>query len=434
MSALTAAWPKLEFTDERLDNGLRLIMSVDGLAPIVAVNLWYNVGSRNEVEGKTGFAHLFEHVMFEGSAHVAKGEHFKLINNAGGALNGSTWTNRTNYFEWAPSHQLELMLWLEADRMGGLLEAVNQENLDNQRDVVKNERRFSVDNRPYGNWLEKLQNSLFAVGHPYHHEVYGSMEDLSAASLDDVHDFFRTYYAPNNAVLSIVGDFDSDEARAWVKKYFGGIPPNPNIPPVPETAVPFALGGEYRETVPDRVPLSRIIAGYRSPEDGTKENDAITMGGAVLSMGKGSRLYRRLVRERQLAQDIQFSTISQPGVSMTVGWATARPQVALEDLEPAFFEVIESLYAEDITDDEMQRARAQLERLIIDHLMTVAARADWLSEHATVFGDPGKVNERLPALMRVTAGQIRQVASEILIPDNRIVLSYVPGEKKEEAK
>lgn len=431
MSSVATVWPKIEFTDERLENGLRLIMSVDRLAPIVAVNLWYNVGSGNEVPGKTGFAHLFEHMMFEGSAHVAKGEHFKLINKAGGVVNGSTNTNRTNYFEWAPAHQLEMMVWLEADRMGGLLAAVNRENLDNQRDVVKNERRWAVDNRPYGDFLERLQGALFPEGHPYHHDTYGSMEDLSAASVEDVHNFFRVYYAPNNAVLSIVGDFDPEEARQWVRKYFGRISANPQIPPLPKSEPPIPRGGEFRQTVPDRVPLSRIIVGYRSSAEGTPENDAIVMGGAILSLGKGSRLYRRLVRERQLAQDVQFGTIGQRGISLTLGWATTRPQVAAEDLEKAFLEVVESVITEEITDDELARARAQIERLIIDHLMSVAARADWLCEHATLFDNPGKVNDRLPALMSVTSDRIRKVASEVLVQSNRVVFTYVPGDKKE---
>ena len=207
--------PVVEFTDERLPNGLRLIVAEDHLAPVVAVNLWYNVGSKHEVEGKTGFAHLFEHVMFQGSANVGKAEHMALVQAAGGTLNGTTWLDRTNYFETMPSHQLELALWLEADRMGTLLEALSQENLDNQRDVVKNEKRWSYDNRPYGTWNEKLLGHLFPPEHPYHHPTIGSMADLDAASLDDVKAFFATYYAPNNAVLSVAGDCDRAQVRAW---------------------------------------------------------------------------------------------------------------------------------------------------------------------------------------------------------------------------
>jgi predicted Zn-dependent peptidase len=209
--------PRVEFTESRLPNGLRLIISEDHLAPVAAVNVWYNVGSKHEVEGKTGFAHLFEHVMFQGSANVGKTEHMALVQAAGGTLNGTTWLDRTNYFETMPSHQVDLALWLEADRMGTLLQALSQENLDNQREVVKNEKRWSYDNRPYGSWVEKLLGAIFPEGHPYHHPTIGSMEDLDAASVEDVSSFFRLHYAPNNAVLSVVGDVDAARVTASVE-------------------------------------------------------------------------------------------------------------------------------------------------------------------------------------------------------------------------
>src|SRR4051794_24167985 len=241
--------PNVPFTDERLPNGLRLIVSVDRLAPVAAVNLWYNVGSKHEVEGKTGFAHLFEHVMFQGSRNVGKAEHMALVQGAGGTLNGSTWLDRTNYYETLPSHQLELALWLEADRMATLLDALSQENLDNQREVVKNEKRWSYDNRPYGSWNEKLQAHLFPPEHPYHHNTIGSMDDLNAASLEDVSQFSRPSSAPNNAVISVVGDADHDQVRRWVDKSFGRIPATPSIPPLPDMSLPPTLGSERREVV-----------------------------------------------------------------------------------------------------------------------------------------------------------------------------------------
>jgi len=304
MTAGNGQAPTVNFTDERLGNGLRLIMSPDPLAPVAAVNLWYNVGSRHEVPGQTGLAHLFEHMMFQGSRNVGKAEHFRLVSGAGGTLNGTTWVDRTNYFETVPSHHLELILWLEADRMGGLLDALGQETLDNQRDVVKNEKRQSYDNRPYGSSSEKLQAAVFPKGHPYHHSTIGSMEDLDAASLEDVRAFFRTYYAPNNAVLSIVGDFEPDVARGWVEKHFGSIPANPNIPAPPDGSLPPLMGAEVRQTVPDRVPMSRLYIGYRSPPLGTPEFDALSMATVVLAQGKGSRLYGDLVRGKELAQDV----------------------------------------------------------------------------------------------------------------------------------
>ena len=242
--------PDVMFSDQRLDNGLRVIVAEDHLAPVVAVNLWYDVGSKHEVEGKTGFAHLFEHVMFQGSRHVAKAEHIALVQAAGGTMNGSTWLDRTNYFETLPAHQVDLALWLEADRMATLLDALSQENLDNQREVVKNEKRWSYDNRPYGSFQEKLQGHLFPAGHPYHHSTIGSMDDLDAASLEDVSEFFRTYYAPNNAVLSVVGDVDADHVRAAAERFFGAIPANPNIPPLGDLSLPAdARRGASRDRV-----------------------------------------------------------------------------------------------------------------------------------------------------------------------------------------
>ena len=224
--------PVIEFSDERLPNGLRLIVAEDHLAPVVAVHVWYNVGSKHEVPGKTGFAHLFEHVMFQGSANVAKAEHMALVQAAGGTLNGTTWLDRTNYYETLPSHQLELALWLEADRMATLLDALSQENLDNQRAVVKNEKRWSYDNRPYGSWQEKVFGHLYPEDHPYHHPTIGSMADLDAASLEDVSAFFRTYYAPNNATIAVVGDCERAQVRAWVDRYFEAIPANLAISPL----------------------------------------------------------------------------------------------------------------------------------------------------------------------------------------------------------
>ncbi|MFI5241795.1 MAG: M16 family metallopeptidase, partial [Gemmatimonadales bacterium] len=233
----------------RLANGLFVTLSEDHTAPIVAVNLWYHVGSANERAGRTGFAHLFEHMLFQGSAHVGANEHFEIVQRAGGTLNGSTWLDRTNYFETVPSNQLAVALWLEADRMGQLLPAMTQQKLDTQRDVVKNERRWSVDNQPYGTWWERLPALSFPPEHPFHHSLIGSMEDLSEASLEDVAQFFATYYTPDNAVLSIAGDFDPAEARAMVEQYFGGIPRGGGKPPLPPMEVPARFGEWRREVV-----------------------------------------------------------------------------------------------------------------------------------------------------------------------------------------
>ena len=233
-----------------LDNGLKIVLWQDRTVPVVAVNLWYGVGSRNEEAGKTGFAHLFEHMMFQGSAHVPKNKHFELIERAGGTLNASTWFDRTNYFETMPSHDLELALWLESDRMGWMVEAMDQEKLDNQRDVVKNEKRQRYDNQPYGDWDERLQALVYPEAHPYHHSVIGSMEDIDAATLDDVASFFRTFYVPTNAVLTIAGDFDRDGALELLKKYFGDIEPGQPIPPLPgDPHIDPLIGETLREHV-----------------------------------------------------------------------------------------------------------------------------------------------------------------------------------------
>jgi predicted Zn-dependent peptidase len=419
--------PVVEFTDERLPNGLRLIVAEDHLAPVAAVNVWYDVGSKHEVEGKTGFAHLFEHVMFQGSAHVGKAEHMALVQAAGGTLNGTTWLDRTNYFETLPSHQVELAIWLEADRMGSLLEALSQENLDNQREVVKNEKRWSYDNRPYGSWNEKLMGHLFPDEHPYHHPTIGSMEDLDAASLEDVKAFFATYYAPNNAVLSVVGDVDRAQVRGWADTYFGRVPANPAIPPLGDLSLPRLLGDERRETVEDNVPLPRIYFGFRAPAFGDHRLDALDLAGQLLTGGKGSRIHRRLVREERLAQDVAMFTLPfTGGASVSVGWATVRPGVDVDTVERAYLEELDRLGREAPSDDELARAKALTEADELGALARVEERADRLSMYATLFDDPALINTMLPRYLSVTPEQIRVAAAETYRADNRVVLTYLP--------
>jgi len=417
----------VEFHDERLSNGLRLLVAEDHLAPVVAINVWYDVGSKHEQPGKTGFAHLFEHVMFQGSRNVAKAEHIALIQAAGGTMNGTTWLDRTNYFETLPSHQLDLGLWLEADRMGTLLDALSQENLDNQREVVKNEKRWSYDNRPYGSWQEKLQGHLFPPEHPYHHSTIGSMEDLDAASLDDVKAFFRTWYAPDNAVLSVVGDVDYATVRASVERFFGAIPANGSFPSLPDLTLPPTLGGERRETVLDRVPLPRIYFGFRAPVYGDPRLDALDVAGQILAGGKGSRLHRRLVREERLAQDVTLFTLGfVGGASVCAGWATVRPDVSVERVESAYLEELERLATEPVSDDELARAFALVEADELGALQRVEERADRLSMYATLFDDPGLINRMLPRYLAVTPVAIREVAAATFRADNRLVLTYLP--------
>ncbi len=420
--------PTVPFTDERLPNGLRLIISEDHLVPVVAVNIWYDVGSKHEQPGRTGFAHLFEHVMFQGSRHVAKAEHIALVQAAGGTMNGTTWLDRTNYFETVPSHQLELALWLEADRLATLLDALSQENLDNQRAVVKNEKRLSYDNQPYGTWQEKVLAHLYPPEHPYHHPTIGSMEDLDAASLDDVIAFFRTYYAPNNAVLSIVGDVDPAQARAWVERYFGPISPNPAIPPFSVEPLPLTLGGERRETVEDRVPLPRIYAAWRAPSLGDRRLYPLEIACQVLAGGKGSRLHRRLVREGRIAQDVALFLLPfASGPSIFMGWATVRPDAEREAVEAAFLAEIARLAEEEITTDELARAKALIETDELGALQRVAERADRLSMFATLLDDPGEINRQLERFLAVTASDVQAVCAELLGDHNRVILTYLPA-------
>ena len=419
--------PTVNFTDERLANGLRLIVAEDHLAPVVAINVWYNVGSKHEQPGKTGFAHLFEHVMFQGSKHVAKAEHIALVQAAGGTMNGTTWLDRTNYFETMPSHQLDLALWLEADRMATLLDALNQENLDNQREVVKNEKRWSYDNRPYGTWQEKLQAHLYPPEHPYHHSTIGSMADLDAASLEDVSAFFRTYYAPNNAVVSVVGDVDTAAVRSSAERFFGAIPANPNIPPLGDLSLPPTLGGEIRETVYDKVPLPRIYLGFRAPVYGDRRLDALEVAGQILAGGKGSRLHRRLVRDERIAQDVALFTLGFiGGASIQAGWATVRPGVTVERVEAALHEEIERLATDPVSADELARAFALIESDELGALQRVEERADRLSMYATLFDDPSLINEMLGRYLAVTPEAILEVAAATFRPDNRLVLTYLP--------
>lgn len=419
--------PVVRFSDDRLPNGLRYLIAEDHLAPVVAVNIWYNVGSRHEVEGKTGFAHLFEHIMFQGSRNVGKAQHIGLVQAAGGTVNGTTWLDRTNYFETLPAHQLELALWLEADRMGTLLDALNQENFDNQREVVKNEKRWSYDNRPYGSWNERLQAHLFPPSHPYHHPTIGSMTDLDAASLDDVREFFRTYYAPNNAVLSIVGDVDPDQVRTGVERYFGWIPANSSIPTPADLTLPPALGEERRETVIDRVPLPRIYFGCRAPVFGDLRLDALDVAGQILAGGKGSRLHRRLVRDERIAQDVAAFTLGFiGGASITAGWATVRPGVDIARVETAYLEELDRLGREPVSEDELVRAKALIEADELGALQRVEERADRLSMYAMLFDDPDLINRQLGRYLDVTAERIREVAGAVFRPDNRVIVTYLP--------
>jgi len=426
--------PHVRFTQRTLPNGLRVIVAPDRLAPVVAINLWYDVGSKHETQGKTGFAHLFEHFMFQGSKHVAKAEHMALIQGAGGINNATTFFDRTNYFETLPSHQLELGLWLEADRMATLLDALSQENLDNQREVVKNEKRQSYDNRPYGSFYEKLMAAVFPAGHPYHHTPIGSMEDLDAASLDDVIAFFRTWYAPNNAVLTIAGDVDEEPAFAAAERFFGPIPANPDLPAWTPPAVAPVIGAPSREVVAEAVPMVRVHFGWRIPAYGTPEFDALEIGTHIMAGGRGSRMYKRMVRDERIAQDVAAFTLPLvANASILAGWVTVRPDADPDVAERVFLEEVQRLVDAPVTDDELARARALVESAELGALARMEEVADRLSQFATYFDRPELINEQLARYLAVDAEAIQAVAKQVFRADNLAVITYVPAEPAEEA-
>ena len=428
--------PHYPYTEHRLDNGLRLVVSEDRLAPVAAVNVWYGVGSRHETPGRTGFAHLFEHLMFQGSSHVSRNDHFALISAAGGTLNGTTWCDRTNYYETVPSHHLETALWLEADRMGGLLDALDQDNLDNQREVVKNERRQVRDNQPYGSWLELVHELAYPPGHPYQHPTIGSMADLDAASLEDARTFYSTWYAPDNAVLSVVGDVETDAVVDAVQRYFGGIPAKGGFPEPPPTDLPALIGTEIRRVVPDRVPVPRMFVAYRCPPFGSTDYDAVQVLSTILGGGRGSRLYKALVLDRPLLQPPDEEIVDPwpfvGGAAVLIADLPAREGVDVDELESAYHEVVAAA-ADGVTDDELERARALLTSQWLHHLTGVDGRADVFSQMATLFGDPGLLNDMLPRLLAVTADDVRRVATQVIRPDNRLVLTFVPAEAEQTA-
>jgi zinc protease len=427
---------RVDFTRETLPNGLNVIYHVDHSTPVAAVLLWYNVGSKMEQPGRTGFAHLFEHMMFQGSKNVAKGQHFSLLEAAGGRggadINGTTNWDRTAYFETIPSNQVELAIWLESDRMGTLLDAMDQAKLDNQREVVKNERRQSFDNQPYGTWPEKMGEALFPDGHPYHHSVIGSMTDLSAASLTDVSSFFKTYYAPNNAVLVVAGDIDVPQVKQMVRKYFGPIPRGPRVPPLANMSVPENVGHQQRYVIADALaPAPAIYVGYRVPPAKDGRSPVVSLLGDVIGSGRSSRLYDALVRRQQVATNVNgFNFGLADGADMLVFTATGRPGSNPDSLEVAM--MAELAGTSSFTQAELERARAAERFGFVNGLQTVGGfggRADRLAEGWTFFHDPNYVNTVLRDYDRVTLDDLNALARERITERNRVVLIYMPTKK-----
>jgi predicted Zn-dependent peptidase len=414
--------------ERTLANGLRVIVSEDHSVPNVTVNLWVNVGSRHETQGRTGFAHLFEHLMFQGSRHVANGEHFSALMAEGGRLNATTWFDRTNYFETVPKGALELALWMEADRHGHLLDAVTQESLDNQRDVVKEEKRQRYDNVPYGNALIDMYAAIFPEGHPYHHPTIGSMEDLDAASLEDVHAFYRRFYGPNNTVLTLVGDLTPEEGFAAAERYFGPLPASAEPARVVVEPLP-PLTGPVRDVHVEDVPADRLHLAFRLPVDDTPEFFAASLAMDVLGGLATSRLYRRLVRREQIANSVQAHAMGfVDGVSLGFIGIDVAEGASAEEVEAHTCEELKRFAAEGPTAVEMESALAQTERSWLSSLASQEERADHICHRATLQGDAVWVNTFLDRLAQVTPAQVRQVAEQWLVPEARAVVAYLRSE------
>jgi len=430
--------PKIEFEKFTLPNGLQVILHVDRKLPIVHVNQWFHVGSKNEKTGRTGFAHLFEHMMFQGSKNV-EGEYFTVAERAGanlreGGVNGTTNMDRTNYFATVPSGNLETLLWLEADRLATLLDVTDQKKLDNQRDVVKNERRQGLENQPYGRWYPMMMEAVFPKGHPYSWPVIGSQEDLSAASLEDVKEFFVRYYTPNNLSLAIAGDFDPAEAKKLVAKYFGDLPPGPALDR-PARWVPTLDAPRVFE-VNDRVSLERVYLGWPMPEYFAPGDAELTLASRILTDGLSSRLNRALVYDRQLASGVSAFTLGAEISGLFVVTATARPGASLAEIEQIIAQEIGRLAKEGPTPAELDRAKTKYESEFISGLERIGGfggKADVLNQYNTFLGDPGKLDEDLARYRRATADDVRQAVARWLDTPNRAVLRFHPEQSQRPA-
>ena len=415
-----------------LPNGLEVILARDPKLPVVAVNVWYHVGAYHEQPGRTGFAHLFEHMMFQGSKHVPDDVHISMLEQLGATdLNGTTNYDRTNYFETVPSNQLATALWLESDRMGFLLDALDEKKLRTQQEVVKNERRQGVETRPYGLAQEKLWKALFPAPHPYHGKIIGSMEDLDAATVEDVKAFFRKWYAPSNATLAVVGDFDPKEARALVEKYFGSLPSHPE-PEKPQVA-PVKLSGEKVLRHEEKVGTLPLVAmTWLTPPYLTGGDAAGDVLANALGTGKSSRLYKRLVLEKGLAQSVSATQQSLGAQSVFILEAVARPGVSSEALAREIDAVLEEVRREGITQEELNRSRTRFETQMLAGLQSVGGfggKADVLQSYNHYQGEPGYLDEDLARYDAVTTDTVRDFAREYLKPDARVVLHAVPTPK-----
>jgi zinc protease len=413
---------EITFSDTKLKNGLRVIIAEDHHAPVYSIAVSYNVGSRNERRGRTGFAHLFEHMMFKGSENVGPGEHFMLIFNNGGNMNGTTNKDRTLYYESLPTNQLDLGLFLEADRMRSLV--INKENLDNQRNAVQEERRLAVDNNPYGHTFEAI-DSLAYDNFSYQHSVIGSMADLSAASVEDVQAFFRTYYAPNNAVIAITGDVKTADCLARVRKFFEAIPRQPDPDPVDMTEKPRTA--ERRMTLEDPLArLTRVDIAYNVPPSGDADDAALRVLATVLGSGRSSRFYEAVVHQGQLASGAFASKQETRGPGLFQVSSTLNPGKTAAELEKVIYAEIEKVKAAPPADWEVEKARASAKRGAVAALQSSLQRAAVMSQDALFYNEPGRINRNESLLAAVTPADVQRVAKKYLVPENRSVIITTP--------
>jgi predicted Zn-dependent peptidase len=417
--------PPLEIEDYALSNGLRVVLNRDPRVPVVSIAVYYNVGSRNERDGRTGFAHLFEHMMFQGSENVPKAGHFQYVMKAGGTMNGTTSSERTNYYETLPASQLPLALWLESDRMRSL--AVTQENLDNQREAVKEEKRLRYDNQPYGQIFD-LINEMIYKNFANSHSTIGSMEHLDDATVEDVQEFFRIYYAPNNAVLVLSGAFEMDTAKELVEKYFGDIASQP-LPPELDVSEPKEVAQNYREWEDKLAPFPAFLIGWKIPPRRTPEFNALYLAGKVLYEGESSRLYQKLVKGNESVIQLFGFTDERRGPSSIFIGAIPKPEEDLSAIREIIMEEIADLAVHGPTTAEMEKIENGLVNDTVRMRQSSLSRAQQIAEFALYDGDPKLVNTELDELLAVKADHIRLAGAHFLNTDNRALLDVVPAGK-----
>jgi len=416
---------RVEFKESTLKNGLRVLYVEDHSAPVIALSITYNVGSRDERQGRTGFAHLFEHMMFKGSENVGSGEHFLLVFNNGGNMNGTTNEDRTNYFEILPSNQFDLALFLESDRMKSL--AITKDNLDNQRNAVQEERRIGVDNEPYGKSEERMQELVYD-NFAYKHTTIGSMADLNAATVEDVAAFFKMYYAPNNAVLVLVGDFKPAEALAKIRASFESIPRQPTPPNVDMTEP--TQKEERRATVDDVLANApRLDVAYKGVPGNTADFYALQVLSNVLQSGQSSRLYQTLVKQKEMVSNVNGAMAEMRGVGGFYTSATLRPNVKIDDVASVIYAEMDRLKKEPIADWELQKAKNTTRRNFINNLQSSLVRAITLGQYAVYYNDPNLINTRMDKVAAVTKEDVQRVANKYLVDTNRTVVITMPKAK-----